>query len=154
MRAEIDITEIANLTTAISEYMMLASHVSQLDPAQKESLDKLYERVLAKSDKGRYVDHIAYGYWKDINIHVISQTWGNTSGGWQGIGGSAMTKSYTTVIENKWFDAIFVYYSGKLAYIADSGEKLKPFREASFRNLPGMMSCSEKLDVFYTNKRR
>lgn len=154
MRAEIDISEIADLTKAISEYMLLASHVSQLDPAQRESLDELYKRVLAKSDKGTYVDQVAYGYWKDVNVHLIKQTWGNTSGGWEGIGGSAMSQRYTTIIENQWIGAIFVYYGGQLAYIADAGEKLKPFREVSFRNLPGMMNCSKKLDVFYKKSRR
>jgi hypothetical protein len=153
MRAELDITEIADFTKSISEYLRLANYYKQLDQTQTETLEELHSRVMARTDKGSYMDHIGYQYWKEINVHMILQGWGNTSGGWQGMGGSAMTNSYTVIIENKWFDAIFVYYGGKLAYIADAGEKLKPFRERGFRNLPGHRECSEKLDVFYRNLR-
>lgn len=153
MRAEIDINEIADFTRSVSEYLRLASYYPQLDQNQKETLAVLDARVMSKTDKGSYMDQVGYRYWKEVNVHMILQGWGNTSGGWQGMGGSAMTNAYTVIIENKWFDAIFVYYGGKLAYIADAGEKLKPFRERGFRNLPGLRECSDKLDVFYKNLR-
>lgn len=153
MRINFDLSDIADFTKAVSSYQGLINYISQLDQDQHESLKTFYDKILAKSENGKYLDRTSYGYWTEINIHMVAQTWGNTSGGWQGIGGSAMTQAYTIVIENRWFDAIFVYYNGELAYIADSGEKLKPFRENSFRHLPGRNECAKKLDVIYVKRR-
>ena len=153
MRTNFELTDVADFTRAVSSYQGLINYVSQLDPEQNIALKTFYDKIVAKSGNSKYVDGTAYRYWNDINIHMVSQTWGNTSGGWQGIGGSAMTQAYTIIIENRWFDAIFVYYGGELAYIADSGERLKPFRENSFRHLPGRNECANKLDVIYVKRK-
>lgn len=151
MRTNFDLSDIADFTKAVSSYQGLINYISQLDPEQNIALKTFYDKILAKSGNSKYVDGTAYRYWNDINIHMVSQTWGNTSGGWQGIGGSAMTQAYTIIIENRWFDAIFVYYNGELAYIAEANSKLDQFRAKSFRNLPGVIESSKKLDVIYQN---
>lgn len=75
--------------------------------------------------------------------------WGNTSGGWGTIGGTAMTNQYTTIIENDMFALAAIYYNGQLAYICQIDNKWKEFAEKGFRYLPGMNDCANKLTVIY-----
>lgn len=51
------------------------------------------------------------GNWE---IKIFQQWWGNTSGGFEGIGGSALTRQMTYVIHNN-IDA-YVFFSGRFAY--------------------------------------
>lgn len=152
----IDLPEVGSIVQSLTHYQQLGSYLPQLDPAQRETLDKFWkERVLAHAQQPKfgekYMDGQAYQYWQQVDMHVVKQHWGNTSCGWEGIGGAAMSESYTVVLENRWLKAIFVYYDGKLAYIADMDDKLKPYMEKGFHSLPGMGSVASRLTCIYRN---
>ena len=155
---KIELSEISDLTGAISNYNKLANYLTQLDSKQKESLEVLWQRALkfsrtTISDK-KYMDQEAYQCWQSIDLHMVSQMWGSTSCGWGGMGGAAMTSSYTTVIENSYLNAIFVYYGSTLVYIVDDNEKLEKYKSRNWKSLPGMDSAKSELDLFYIKTRR
>lgn len=53
----------------------------------------------------------------EISVTQFPQTWGSTSLGFGGLGGSAFTTSDTTVVEcGKW---AAVYFGGRFAYLAN-----------------------------------
>lgn len=94
-----------------------------------------------------------YETWKRINFHVIEQGWGSTCCGWEGIGGSTITQSYTTVIENGTYKIVAIYYNGKLAYLVHLDEKYKEFiLTHGFHLLPGLDSVKGRLNLIYKNK--
>lgn len=147
-----DLSQAAEVLTSINHYMELANHLHQIDPKQRETLTTLYDRAKAHSKDKIYMDHVAYQYWQDINIHTVGQHWGSTSCGWGGMGGAAMTDSYTTIIENLWIGGAFVYYNGKLAYIVDMDDKYSDFLDKSKRRyagFPGLSEVSSVFTVFY-----
>lgn len=51
-------------------------------------------------------------------LYTFEQTWGNTSGGFEGIGGCAMTteRTYVLVPNGNFDDECFVYFGGRFAY--------------------------------------
>ena len=100
------------------------------------------------------MDQEAYQCWQSIDLHMVSQMWGSTSCGWGGMGGAAMTSSYTTVIENSYLNAIFVYYGSTLVYIVDDNEKLEKYKSRNWKSLPGMDLAKSELDLFYIKTRR
>ena len=54
---------------------------------------------------------------EDFDIHIFDQNWGNTSGGFEGIGGSAMTTQTTYVlIPQINYDECLVFFGGRFAY--------------------------------------
>lgn len=139
MGLEFGIDDIATFTNTISGYFKLANYFNQLDPKQLDTLNQLAE-IVSQNDISR---------WRDINTHVVRQVWGNTSCGWQSIGGAAMTADYTIVIENLIYGVIFVYYGGRLAYIAKIDDNLSKYRQTNYSRLPGLGSCAKDLTLFY-----
>lgn len=139
MGLEFGIDDIATFTKTISDYFKLANYFNQLDPKQLDTLNQLAE-IVSQNDISR---------WRDINTHVVRQVWGNTSCGWQSIGGAAMTADYTIVIENLIYGVIFVYYGGRLAYIAKIDDNLSKYRQTNYSRLPGLGSCAKDLTLFY-----
>lgn len=139
MGLEFGIDDIATFTNTISGYFKLANYFNQLDPKQLDTLNQLAE-IVSQNDISR---------WRDINTHVVRQVWGNTSCGWQAIGGAAMTADYTIVIENLIYGVIFVYYGGRLAYIAKIDDNLSKYRQTNYSRLPGLGSCAKDLTLFY-----
>ena len=102
--------------------------------------------TLIKSQYAIDFKKISYNEWLCYNIHIVNQTWGNTSGGWEGIGGSAMTTRFTVIIEHDLSDSAWIFYSGKLAYVCvmdDSYEKYK----GNLQHLPGKSSAIHKLTL-------
>ena len=60
---------------------------------------------------------VLYGYDKqDITIKVFEQMWGNTSCGFEGVGGCVMTTQMTYVIYSRQFKSYHIFFDGKLAY--------------------------------------
>ena len=139
MGLEFGIDDIATFTKTISDYFKLANYFNQLDPKQLDILNQLAE-IVSQNDISR---------WRDINTHVVRQVWGNTSCGWQSIGGAVMTADYTIVIENLIYGVIFVYYGGRLAYIAKIDDNLSKYRQTNYSRLPGLGSCAKDLTLFY-----
>lgn len=156
MRSEIDMQEIANVMQCIIDHKQMANHFPQMGYGNEGSVDlkEYWETKIVKRSEKTWMDQSEFREWCEVDLHLISQMWGNTSGGWQGIGGSAMTNAYTTILENKWFNLSFVYYSGKLAYICEMDEKYLSCKEKNYRSLPGYNTCTEKLTVIFRKQYR
>lgn len=137
---EYDFKTLQDLLSSIDYYKYLENTLPQLDRSNKE-LQDLYNQYY-KNDN-----------WLDFQVIQFIQHWSNTSCGWEGLGGSAMSSDYTTIIYNKYLKIICVFYNGKLAYIAKDNEKLKVFKKDNYYLLPGYSTCSNKLDVIYKSKR-
>ena len=156
MNTEIGLPEVVDIITVINNYSQLANSIMQLDPKQADTMKLWYDKMFPKG----YMDNSAYQMWKNIDLHVVQQTWSNTSAGWEGIGGAAMTTTYTTVIENYNLGAAFVYYGSTLAYIALMDDKYveclvgegRIARYKDYAALPGMIDCSRKLNLIYIKK--
>ena len=123
-----------------------------MDPAQREKLNIYYDRMLQFSKDKKWMDQESLRAWNKINLHVVLQSWGSTACGWGGMGGAAMTASYTTIIEAIQGNVIFVYYNGKLAYVAEIDEKLKKYKDNGYKNLPNIRTASEVLTTYYLYK--
>lgn len=150
----IDIEEISNITRAISEYEYLPNTFQYLgSKEQNERLKEFWNKNIVKRETSTYLTESEYKYWKEINLHVVHQTWGNTSGGWEGIGGSAMTKTYTVVIENGWFGFACIYYGGQLAYICEMDDKYQQLISKGYSYLPGLHPYKEDLTIIYKKNR-
>lgn len=155
MRYNIDMEEIAHMMNSIVHYEGLPNYFTQLGIGEtSEGLEKYWNTNIVKRETSTWMTQSEYEQWKEINLHLVSQMWGNTSCGWEGIGGSMMSNAYTLILENKWYDLVFIYYRGKLAYICENDDKYKSFKEKDFRGLPGYNGCLEKLTVIYRNKIR
>lgn len=89
-RNKIDIATLAEMATAISHYGCLANCFSQLDPAQRATLEPAWKKACSGSKDGKYMDYQSNAIWQDINFHLVKQMWGSTACGWGGMGGSAV----------------------------------------------------------------
>lgn len=148
MRRQLDfsVRELGELATALATYQEMAHHFTQMSTTQRESLNKFWNESIVKREKDSWLKDSEIDMWNDVDIHIIKQTWGNTSCGWEGIGGAAMSSSYTTVIENYNYKFACIFYGGKLAYICKMDEAYKKLNRSS---LPGMLNCKRVLDVIY-----
>jgi hypothetical protein len=145
-RGTLDIKLFSEVMQAVDHYNSLPNHFAQLDSNQKDSLtafwDKLYGNDWIKINAG-------YEQWVSPHVHIIHQTWGSTACGWGGMGGAAMTNSYTIVIENKSAGFIAVYWDGRLAYIAEIDEKLQKHQLDCYCRLPGLTQAKSELTLVY-----
>lgn len=89
------------------------------------------EILSVKQTYPRHIDYkdlqkrsIKYIREDDFDIHIFEQMWGNTSGGFEGIGGSAMTVQNTYVLIPKNFEHdCLVFFAGRFAYKVPYSEK-------------------------------
>ena len=132
---EISFKDISNICNAINRYNELWYDITSLVRYNS----KYYEKLKSFHDKHQP----SLNKWKDVDLHVIKQTWGNTSCGWQGIGGAAISSYYTIIIENLNYNISFIFYTGKLAYICYINEKY------DINKLPGLAQCEDELDILY-----
>lgn len=112
-RENFNILDLADFTKAIADYQIMGSQFPQYGHLNKDNLNTFLEKHKSKE---RYWDSPVLNTWHRISVHVTYQTWGSTSCGWGGIGGSAMTTSMNVVIENMYTGLTFVYWGGRLAY--------------------------------------
>src|SRR5688572_3690019 len=143
---EINMSVMATVITAIAHYNdELPNTFANLNDKTKEIWDT---KCLVNS-------RFDYSTWKHCNIHIVNQMWSNTSGGWQTMGGSAMTNVYTTVIENRFLGVAFIYYDGRLAYISEMDNVWWKYAAAGYQHLPGMNPYPNKeaLDIVYKSPR-
>ena len=153
MMLKVELSDMSDLMRSISEYEYLPNGFTQMgDKESREVMTKFWNEKVVKREDSTWMTQEEYKYWKEINFHMIKQTWGNTSGGWQGIGGSAMTSAYTVIIENDWYGFACIYYNGKLAYICETDEKYTNYMRKNYRALPGHGDCREKLTVIYKSR--
>lgn len=143
---DFNLAEIGDLATALDNYKFLAISFTQLDPKQRDSLTKFWNESIVKRADKTWLTSTEESLWCDVDVRVFKQTWSNTSGGWEGIGGAAFTSSYTTIIENLNFRFACIYYGNRLAYICKIDEAYRSMD----RMLPGVNSCSRSgLDIIY-----
>ncbi len=155
MRISVDMEEMASIMNSIVHYEGLPSYFSQLGMGEtSDGLEKYWNTNIVKRETSTWMTQSEHEQWKEINLHLVSQVWGNTSCGWEGMGGSMMSNSYTLILENKWYNLVFIYYRGKLAYICENDEKYQSIKQKDFRGLPGYNGCLDKLTVIYRNKIR
>lgn len=102
--------------------------------------------TLIKSQYADIFKKIRYDDWICFDFHNINQTWGNTSRGWQTIGGSAMSSGFTVIIEHKQSNSAWIFYNGKLAYICVMDENYQKY-QSNLSALPGKESAYDKLTL-------
>ncbi len=85
-----------------------------LTPVVEDALDRLRKLYTGSTD-----DPDGCIYIKEAQLEVTSwqQLWGSTTCGFGGIGGAAMTKAQTTVIQNSIGHEVLVYHMNKFAYM-------------------------------------
>ena len=83
-------------------------------------------------------------YLKDnYKIKMFPQFWGNTSGGFEGIGGSAITKQMTYVIHDD--TLAFVFFAGRFAYKIKINSNFK--EDLKNENLRGKSTYKSRYEV-------
>lgn len=130
MKERFGIEQLADFANAIADWNKKLGLVAHLIHPKEDSISKHNE----------------------IDISVFVQSWGSTSCGWGGIGGSAMTSSYTIVIENPYHEVFAVYYDGRCAYIAKMDSKWKAYKDKNYKMLPGLNqdnSADKELTILY-----
>lgn len=154
MLVNIDLQELSHITGAIANYEYLPNIFQHLgSKEQNEKLKDFWNKNIVRRETSTYFTQNEINQWKEINLHVIPQTWGNTSGGWEGIGGSAMTKRYTVIIENQFYGFSSIYYNGELAYICLIDDMYKEHMANGYRTMPGMRPSKESLTILYKKER-
>jgi hypothetical protein len=148
MRSEVNIREISSLIQSIAVYGEMASHLGQLGTKEQTQKMKDHFNTYVLRGNGTWGGEIDRR-WETFDIHFFSQMWGNTSGGRQTIGGSAMTSAYTTIIENRAYGLAFIFYYGNISYICVMDDLYNAHRETGFKMMPGNRDCVEKLTVLY-----
>lgn len=140
---KIGISELADITRSISDYHETCVYFKQLsgDDETTKRLTEFWDTNIKSYDARR---------WNDTDLHVVSQSWGNTSCGWETIGGAAISYAYTVIIENRWHKLAFVYYGGQKAYICEMDERYQSFKHDGFKCMPGVRSCKDALNVLWT----
>lgn len=157
MGSNFDMDEMIHVMTAISNYKKLLYTLSGFRARKKG--EKYYNEQIPSVVEycDRYIKTVtttSQFYWDMPDIHVVSQQWGSTSAGWGGIGGSAMTTSYTTVIVNSYHKIVAVYYNGTLAYLVEIDDEIQKYAEKGYTNIPPYSSIeSTKLKLIYKNPR-
>ena len=153
-RAQFEIDEIAHIATAVAAYKGLAYSFTQLTGGDESGpLREFWNKKVVKREEKTWLTESEARECNEFDIHIFSQMWGSTSCGWGGMGGAAMTASYTIVIENKWSGFACVFYSGQLVYICEMDDAYKEYQQKSYRGLPGLYECRNKLTILYTKKR-
>lgn len=133
MRNTFDTRETEQFLSAINSYKQLQYTITQMGG---DYAPKLRDYFQDKTNQ-----------WDQVDFHIIQQTWGNTSGGWQGIGGAAMTTDYSVIVTNKFLNVAFVYFGGRLAYICEMDERFNLDR------IKGHNECDD-LSLLYKFKHR
>lgn len=98
------------------------------------------------------IDRNFYGYLKepqknrisDFELYTFEQIWGNTSGGFEGIGGSAMTNQRTYVFvptSATESEECLVFFGGRFAYYAPYNETLR--KDIIEHNMAGVSKKSK-----------
>lgn len=133
MNRPFDIHEISDFMQALSHYKELVSDYPQL--SREEKLTSTWK----KTDETQWWNCGMSKHWDDIEIHITKQIWGSTACGWGGMGGAAMSMDYNYIIHQKYTNLLFVYWSGKLAYICkrDSIENFSRMPGLREGNMPG-----------------
>lgn len=88
------------------------------------------------------------GNEKDFELCTFTQIWGNTSGGFEGIGGSAMTEERTYVFISKMTDECLVYFGSRFAYSCKKSDNF--LSDVLRKDVCGLSTCRSRYDVNYS----
>lgn len=136
----------ADVMACIDHYEKLShTFTQQVGGKDGQSLRDFWETRIVKRNISTWMTQEEHSQWSDIDLHLVNQTWGSTSCGWGGIGGAAITASYTLIIENRNYGIACVYYGNRLAYICEIDDKFKKYNY----DLPGVDDCKLELTVVF-----
>lgn len=155
MRNKIDLSEISDVMVSLVHYNNICENIIQIssNTEYKDSVKEYMNQFMVESHGFSVMTESSTETWQDVNIYLVKQIWGSTACGWGGMGGAAMTASYTLVIENNLTGAVAVYYHGRLAYIAKHDDVLDNYKKAlGFRLLPPY-SDTRDLNIIYKHPR-
>lgn len=150
---ELGLAEMTDVMVALNNYRELGGYMGQIDRDQMNTIKPWHDKQLEVYGDRKAYGNRWYNVWADIDMHVVKQIWSSTSCGWGGIGGAAMTNAYTVIIVNYQMKAMFVYWSGKLAYIAHLNDKVDKVESMRYVKMPGLSDCNKVLDIIYKIKR-
>jgi len=151
-----------DLFKCLQHYSELPYNFTQIDYRQKATLEAYWESIYGSprtstgSTNNEYYDKIERSIpsWNRPNVHIVTQLWSNTSGGWEGRGGCAMTNSYTIIIENPYIGLACIYYGNKLAYMVKIDSEYQKHAQSNYYKLPGLSSVKNSgLDVIYVSSK-
>ena len=145
MRSTFDLSEMANLAQSVAFFNNDLLH--QLSGLKK--IESVKEWIEAK--KIDFTHNGTYQTWAQNNIYCFLQTWGSTACGWGGMGGAAMTTTYTVAIHNEYFGIIAVFWGGRLAYCVEANDKaVQLLRE---NGMPGYSHMKDLKVIYRTTTR-
>lgn len=148
MKQFFEFRDFANLTSALDSYQRTATILPQL------TMEEPYrERLRELCSEEPYYKSSLIQNWADIDVHIVQEMWGSTSCGWGGMGGSAMTNSYSIIVFNRRNNLAFIYWDGILAYIIKA-EDMKPNERGVFRTCGLWELSKENIVPYYVNKKR
>jgi len=107
------------------------------------NLVKMAKELLDIHEEIKY--YTGFGEFKEdeYDIYIFEQMWGNTSGGFQGVGGSAMTNQNTYVLIPKCEGKCFVFFGGIFAYKVPYSQKF--IKDVIDHNVKGIHGMGEYL---------
>lgn len=79
-------------------------------------------------------------YGLDLSFDMFLQMWGNTSGGFEGVGGCAMTEQYTVVVHERHTNIYIVCFGETPCYmVRDANQEF--YDDLTNRNIKGLHSA-------------
>lgn len=142
-----------NTCFSIKELSLLNSSIANFLEDLPFWLNSVNDETVKNWIKEKAIDIYSdefYKKWNEIDISCFTQLWSSTACGWGGIGGAAMTTSYTVAVYNKHFDIIVIYWNGKLAYCVHATDNsLMMLKD---KKMPGYHSL-HKLELIYKPSR-
>lgn len=86
---------------------------------------------------------VLYDSKHDYEIEIFQQWWGNTSGGFEGIGGCAMTRQTTYVLHDH--NKAHVFFNGEFAYSIEMN--IKFIEDLKVKNIAGKQSYKKRYGI-------
>lgn len=106
--------------------------------------DVAMELLMIDRDFSRHLNNPRKNAVECFTLHTFEQIWGNTSGGFQGIGGSAMTTQRTyvfvplSIVDD---EECLVFFGGRFAYHAPYNDIFK--EDIANQSVAGLSDCSK-----------
>ena len=151
MRTEFNIETMADMNVSIANYTTdLVHQISQPGPDNRNAVE--WNKKKIRDTKSWWWD-TGYKMFLDFNVHLIKQNWGSTSAGWGGMGGAAMTQTYTTVIHCPSLGIVAVYYSGQIAYVMDISDTEPENVHLIIEKPPAFSTVKNNNNIIYINSR-
>jgi hypothetical protein len=86
------------------------------------NMSKEDQTLAIKNDTVPMITKTRRVYDYEVEVVMFPQTWGSTTLGYGGVGGSAMTTAYTVVVSYVGYYCVYFGSSGRLAYMIDTNK--------------------------------